>query len=169
MTQVLTTQGREPALWPSVEWIIILKWSGDTDLLTDSIFGWLRCEPASGVYGGVSGTGAASVPGHLTSEVRGRTMGMDSDPSRGHPARRGLWGRTWTVTSVSAFLTCFQRRSLSVTGNTGKHKLDEFAAGLNWQHTWKTLNSSSDYNKTVWGDSGSHRGAIKQPSWLKRG
>lgn len=61
--------------------------SGDTDLPSDS-FGWPRAELVSGVSGSVGEIGAASVPAHLTSEVSGRTMGMDSVLVRGHPAER---------------------------------------------------------------------------------
>lgn len=58
------------------------------------MFGWLRAESASGASGSVGEVGAASVLGHLTSEVSGRTMGMDSVFARGRPAERRGWGGT---------------------------------------------------------------------------
>lgn len=74
-----------------------MLFAGHTDLLRASVLPegltsrWLSCEAVSGVSWRANGMGAVSIAsglGILSSEVRGRTIGMDRGLAWGSPAER---------------------------------------------------------------------------------
>lgn len=90
-----------------------------TDLLRASVLSegetsrWFGWQAVTGMSLWDKGEGAifiASGLGLLSSEVRGKTIGMERGLAWGNPVMRLGWGMTWSMPSLFPFLTCFTQR-----------------------------------------------------------